>query len=143
MHELALAEAVVAIAEEHARGRRVARVELEVGGLRQVVPQALSFSFALVAAGTAAAGAELAIEEVPASVRCRACGGRSEVEAFPFACARCGSLDVDVAGGDELRVVALELEALSAPSAAAVDEPARLAGELPGEMQDGVRKGGM
>ena len=130
MPELALAVAVVAIAEERARGRRVARVELEVGGLRQVVPGALSFAFALVAAGTAAEGAELAIEEAPASVRCRACGARSEVEAFPFACARCGSLDVEVAGGDELRVVALELEALSA-------------GEPAGQVPDEVRKGGM
>jgi Zn finger protein HypA/HybF involved in hydrogenase expression len=31
------------------------------------------------------------------------------VEEFPFACARCGDLDVEVEAGDELRVQALEV----------------------------------
>jgi len=113
MHELALAQAVVAIAEEHAGGRRVVRVELEVGRLRQVVPDALAFSFELVARGTSAEGAELAIEEIPVRVECRACKAASEVDGFPFACAGCGSLDVDVIEGEQLHVVALELEEVS------------------------------
>jgi hydrogenase nickel incorporation protein HypA/HybF len=110
MHELALAEAIVAIAEEHAGDRRIARIELEIGVLRQVVPDALSFSFELVAQGTSAEGAELAIEHVPACVTCRACDVETEVDAFPFACGGCGSLDVDVTGGEQCHVVALELE---------------------------------
>ena len=110
MHELALAEAVVAIAEQHARGRRVARVELEVGRLRQVVPDALTFSFELVALGTAVEDAELALEEIPVRVVCRACGGESGPQEFPFVCAHCDALDVDVTAGEEFRVVALELE---------------------------------
>lgn len=110
MHELALADAIVAIAEEHAAGRRVARVELQVGRLRQVVPDALAFSFELVAAGTAAEGAELAIEDVPARVTCRRCGRETEVDGFPLACAVCGALDVDVTDGEQFQVVALELE---------------------------------
>lgn len=110
MHELALAEAVVSIAEEHARGRRVVRVELEVGRLRQVVPDALGFSFELVARGTAVEGAELAICDVPVRVACRACGCEGEVDEFPFACASCGGVEVEVTDGEQFRVVALELE---------------------------------
>jgi hydrogenase nickel incorporation protein HypA/HybF len=110
MHELALAETVVAIAEEHAGGRRVARVELEIGRLRQVVPDALSFSFELVAQGTVVEGAVLALEEVPVRIACRACGAQTEMKAFPFACARCGGIDVEVTDGEQFQVVALELE---------------------------------
>jgi hydrogenase nickel incorporation protein HypA/HybF len=110
VHELALADAIVEIAAEHARGRRVARVEVKVGALRQVVPDALSFAFQLVAEGTAVEGAELQIEEVPARVSCRACATESRVSDFPFGCPGCGSLDVDVVGGEELLVEALELE---------------------------------
>jgi hydrogenase nickel incorporation protein HypA/HybF len=110
MHELALAEAILAIAEENARGRRVARVELEIGRLRQVVPDALAFSFELVAQGTAAEGAELAIEELPVRVACRTCGAATVVEAFPFGCTGCGALDVEVIDGEQLQVTALELE---------------------------------
>jgi hydrogenase nickel incorporation protein HypA/HybF len=47
---------------------------------------------------------------VPARIACRDCGGRGQVNEFPFACAACGSLAVDVLSGDELLVDALELE---------------------------------
>lgn len=110
MHELSLAAAIVEIAERHARGRRVTRVELEVGRLRQVVPEALAFGFELVAQGTPVEGAELALEELPVRVECGSCRAETAAEAFPLACARCGSPDVEVVGGEELHVVALELE---------------------------------
>ena len=43
MHELSIAEALVAIAARHAGDRQVVRVEVRLGHLRQVVPQALEF----------------------------------------------------------------------------------------------------
>src|SRR4051812_20084282 len=110
MHELSIADALVQIVSRHADGRRVTRVEVKVGHLRQVVPSALEFAFELVAQGTPAEGAELAMEEVPATVACRPCQSETTLAAFPAQCARCGSLDVDVTGGDELLVDALELE---------------------------------
>jgi hydrogenase nickel incorporation protein HypA/HybF len=110
MHELSIAESVVRIASDHASGRRVTKVELRVGHLRQVVPSALDFAFELVAHGTPVEGAELVQEVVPATGRCRACGEESEQEGFPLGCARCGGLDVEVTGGEELLVDSLELE---------------------------------
>ncbi len=110
MHELSIAESIVTVACRHAGERRVARVELRVGHLRQVVPSALSFAFELVAQGTPVEGAELVMEEVPATVECRACGSKGTLEAFPACCRACGGFDVDVQGGDELLVDVLELE---------------------------------
>jgi hydrogenase nickel incorporation protein HypA/HybF len=106
---LALAESVVRIASRHAAGRQVARVELKVGHLRQVVPSALAFAFELVAQGTPVEGAELVLEEVPAAGRCRRCGLESELPGFPLACAACGGLDLELLRGEELLVDALEL----------------------------------
>jgi hydrogenase nickel incorporation protein HypA/HybF len=110
MHELAIADAIVTIAAEHAAGRRVTAVEVRIGRLRQVVPSSLDFSFELVAQGTPVEGAELRIENVPARVACRDCAAESRVEEFPLVCASCGSLTVDVVAGDELLVDTLELE---------------------------------
>ena len=110
MHELAIAEAIVAIAERHAAGRRVARVEVKVGRLRQVVPSALEFAFQLSTEGTALEGAELALADVPAEGRCRACGAESVLDDFPLHCARCGGFDLELLRGEELLVDALELE---------------------------------
>ena len=110
MHELSIAEAIVRIASDHAGGRRVARVDVKVGHLRQVVPASLAFAFGLVAEGTPLDGAELAIEEVPAAARCRACGAESEQDGFPFSCRACAGLDLEVVRGEELLVDALEME---------------------------------
>ena len=110
MHELSIAEAVVRIADRHAAGRLVARVEVRVGRLRQVVPSALEFAFRLVAEGTAVEGAELAIEDVPAAGACRDCGAESALTGFPWRCPSCGGPDLEVTQGEELLVEALELE---------------------------------
>jgi hydrogenase nickel incorporation protein HypA/HybF len=110
VHELSIADAVRAIAERHADGRSVQAVDLRVGHLRQVVPSSLEFAWELVTQGTPLDGAELRIEYVHATARCRACAAESELQAFPARCGACGSPDVDVEGGDELLVDALEIE---------------------------------
>jgi hydrogenase nickel incorporation protein HypA/HybF len=110
MHELSIAEAIVAIAERHARGRTVAKVEVRVGHLRQVVPSALEFAFELVAKGTVLDGAELELEDVPARGRCRDCGAETTMSGFPLACAACAGLDLELFAGEELQVESLELE---------------------------------
>ena len=110
MHELSIAESVVRVASRHARGRRVTRVTVKAGHLRQVVPSALEFAFELVAQGTAVEGAALEIEAVPAAGTCRECGFESEQDGFPLRCARCEGLDIEVTRGEELLVDSLELE---------------------------------
>jgi hydrogenase nickel incorporation protein HypA/HybF len=116
VHELAIAESVVQIATRHARGRSVAKVELKVGHLRQVVPSALAFAFELVAQGTPVEGAELELEEVSAAGVCRECGADTPLPQLPLSCRRCGGLDVEVTQGEELLVDSLELEEALATS---------------------------
>ena len=110
MHELSIAEAIVAIASRHADGARVTRVEVKAGHLRQVVPDALTFAFGLVTAGTELEGAELVLEEVPAAGRCRACGAETDFMELPPACGACGGFDIELLRGEELLVDALVLE---------------------------------
>ncbi len=110
MHELSLAASVVEIALRHAAGRRVTRVALEVGALRQAVPSALTFSFELVAQGTLAEGAALDILAIPAKGECRRCGVVGELHEFPLACPACGAFDLNIVAGEELLVASLELE---------------------------------
>jgi hydrogenase nickel incorporation protein HypA/HybF len=110
MHELAIAGSIAAIAERHAAGRRVTRVEVHVGHLRQIVPSALEFAFELVVRDTVLKGAELALVEVPAAGRCRACGAEGRLDGFPFTCRACGGWDVAVTAGEELRIESLDLE---------------------------------
>ena len=110
MHELSVAEAIADVALRHAGGRRVAKVEVSVGHLRQVVPSALTFGFGLLAEGTPVEGAELEMEQVPAEGKCRACGVESTLGSLPLQCAGCGGFDLEILKGEELMVESLELE---------------------------------
>lgn len=117
MHELSIAASVVEIACRYARpvpggtpAQRVTKVHVQVGYLRQVVPAALAFSFELVAQGTAAEGAELELDTVPAVGRCRRCGIESRLRAFPLQCGACSGFDLEIVAGEELVVESLELE---------------------------------
>ncbi|HEX3867203.1 MAG TPA: hydrogenase maturation nickel metallochaperone HypA [Gemmatimonadaceae bacterium] len=112
MHELAIADAVLTMALEQAPDRRVARVGMRIGHLRQVVPSSLRFSFALVARETPAAGAVLEIEEVPVSVRCARCDVESAPRGFPLTCGWCGDMSVRVTRGDEMLVEWIETDSL-------------------------------
>lgn len=64
MHELAIAQSIVEMADETAAGRRVCKITIEVGALTCVSKEALEFSFGLVAEGTGAEGAWLDIRAV-------------------------------------------------------------------------------
>ena len=66
MHELSISSAIVDTALRHAGGRRVTRVDVTVGALRQVVPESLAFYFEIVSRDTACAGAELELDLVGA-----------------------------------------------------------------------------
>jgi hydrogenase nickel incorporation protein HypA/HybF len=109
MHELSIAEALLDIVLEHAGERRVTQVEVEVGHLRQVVPDALSFAFELLAADTAAQGAELVLREIEVRGRCRGCGSVSPQSGFPLLCRACGATNVEIVSGEELRVQSIEV----------------------------------
>ena len=110
LHELSIAESVVGIASRQADGRKVTKVQMRVGYLRQVVPSSLAFGFGLLAEGTPVEGAELEIEQVPAEGRCRGCGVESLLGSFPLQCEGCGGFDLEILKGEELTVDSLELE---------------------------------
>ena len=57
MHEMAITQSVVDAVCEHAAGRRVHSVKLEVGELCAVVPDSMQFCFELATQGTVADGA--------------------------------------------------------------------------------------
>ncbi len=108
MHELSICTSIAAIVGDHAAGRTVEEVHLDIGHLRQVVPETLEYSWELVVDGTPLAGSRLVVNHVPATIECRSCSASTTIDAPVFRCA-CGSTEVDVTSGDELLVRSLEL----------------------------------
>ena len=114
MHEAGIAMSVLETAlstAREARAREVLRVELRVGVLAGVVPDALRFAFDALKRGTAAERAELAIESVPFDAICPNCGleFRVDGEVAVAICPTCDLPSATLARGDELTVAAVEV----------------------------------
>ena len=112
MHEMALAEGMIAIVEDTARkndAARVAIVRLELGALSHVEREALAFCFDAVARGGVAAGARLDIAVTPGAAWCMPCGERVPLARRGDACPRCGGYQLEVVAGDEMRVTEIEV----------------------------------
>lgn len=110
MHEFSIAEALAAQVQRHAPDpRRVRGVEIVVGALRGIDPDALRMCWEAVAYDTPIAGAVLTVDLRPWSISCAACG-RTWTSDVPFVDCVCGNASPTPTGGDELNLVALTLE---------------------------------
>ncbi|MGV0716790.1 hydrogenase maturation nickel metallochaperone HypA [Mycolicibacterium sp. XJ662] len=108
MHEMAITQSVVEAVCEHAAGRRVHSVRVQVGALCAVVPDAMQFCFELATEGTLADGARLDLDVQPGSARCRACGETFVLPDLILLCP-CGSADVEVVAGRDLKILSMEV----------------------------------
>jgi hydrogenase nickel incorporation protein HypA/HybF len=108
MHELAITESVVDAVVDRMGDAKVLAVRLEIGTLSGVVPDAVRFCFDLVASGTTVEGARLDIDEPAGRARCRTCGTELDLP-DPVLLCTCGSADLEVLSGEQLRIVSVEV----------------------------------
>jgi hydrogenase nickel incorporation protein HypA/HybF len=108
MHELAIAESVIETITARTGERTVRAVRLEVGRLSGVSADSLRFCFELATADTPVNGATLLIDEPAGRARCVTCGEEFLVDEPILLCA-CGSSDVRVLAGEELRILSVEV----------------------------------
>lgn len=120
MHELSITRSVVAIVSERAAGQRVTRVQLEIGRLSAIVPEAIRFCFDICARGTPAEGAALEIVEIPGRGRCGDCGTEVALTALVGRCPACGAATLYLVAGEEMKVKEMEVESCVQPAAATV-----------------------
>ncbi len=113
MHELSIMAGTLELAlEEAARlgAERIVALHLKVGVLAGVVPDALSFAFDVLAAGTPAEGATLDIERVALRASCAPCGIEFEPVDALCQCSRCGRPSDDIRAGQELQLASMEVQ---------------------------------
>jgi hydrogenase nickel incorporation protein HypA/HybF len=113
LHEAGIAATILEIAEaarlEHGAAS-ITRVAVRVGEFSGVVPVALTFAFEALKQGTAASGAELAIESIPVRAWCATCDDAADpADSVVFWCERCGGV-LEILAGRELDVMSVDLE---------------------------------
>ena len=112
MHEVSLVESIVALVEEERRKQafsRVHSIRLHVGALGCVEPDALKFCFRAVTRGTIADGAILDIEMIPGMGFCAGCERTVAMSERFDSCPHCGSMQLRVTAGSELRLAEMEV----------------------------------
>jgi hydrogenase nickel incorporation protein HypA/HybF len=113
MHEMSLAESVREIVEDTARAsgaRRVTAVRLEIGKLSQVEVDAMRFAFEVVRQGSLAESARLEIVEPDGTAWCMRCSDTVVIGRRGDPCPLCQSHQLQVTGGDRMRVMDIEIE---------------------------------
>ncbi len=113
MHEMSLCEGVLRVIEEQAviqNYTQVKTVFLEVGALAGVELDALRFGFDVVMKNSIADQAKLEIIEIPGQAWCMLCMKNVTVQQRYDACPDCGGYQLQVNGGEEMRIKELEVE---------------------------------
>lgn len=113
MHESALAFAVLEIVLDNARqakAGRIKRVDVCAGEYSGVEPETLRASFEVVAFGTLAAEAVLAVEKIAAAGRCDTCGAPAVKRGRLLGCPVCEQASVTLLRGREFYVKSIEVE---------------------------------
>lgn len=111
MHEMTLVASLLDLIENTSREhglQGVNRVFLKVGAMALVEPMTLRAAFEVACEGTVADGAEIVIENVPATSRCGHCATAFTVEKFNFVCPDCGSERTTLITGKEFSLDRLE-----------------------------------
>jgi hydrogenase nickel incorporation protein HypA/HybF len=113
MHEMSIAESVLQIVEDTTRSggyTRVKAVWLEIGQLANVEKESLRFCFDAVTRDSVAQDARLEIIETAGQGWCMQCACNVPITALHEPCPTCGSYQIQVTGGEEMRVKELEIE---------------------------------
>jgi hydrogenase nickel incorporation protein HypA/HybF len=114
MHELSIVEALIEQVERELRRAgqkgRVKRLEVQIGRLSGVHCDSFRFAFELLAPGTVTDGAELSIAEPGAVSCCRSCGQRREIVELVLDCPACGSPEISIEEGRDLRLESIEID---------------------------------
>lgn len=113
MHEMSIAlsivDAVTTKAQEEGTGR-ISGIDLVIGKLAGIEPEALKFCFSAAAKGTLAERALLVIEEPEGVGECGECGMKFPVSFYYAECPGCRSLRVTVVSGREFLIQSMTIE---------------------------------
>lgn len=113
MHELAVTESILGIANKHALqagATRVTDIHLVIGRLSSIVDDSIQFYWDMISQDTLCEGAVLHFKRIPARLKCMNCMNEYELDRELEPCTACGSLQVKVMAGEEFYLDSIEIE---------------------------------
>lgn len=121
MHEFTIASSIVETLIDLASKQgssKVLEVHLRIGKMRALSTEQVSFSYNILAKGTALEGSHLVVEEAAGQVKCPSCSYQKEIDpegdaCFHFGiptliCPQCGGA-LNIEGGDECMITSVRM----------------------------------
>lgn len=110
MHEVALSHQLASAVQRASGGRTVLSVHLQIGALRQVVPESLDYAWGFVTKGSTLEQSELKIDWVPAKIKCSN-GHQRTLDPNEYLDVRCYECDAptSVISGEEFAVIDIDV----------------------------------
>lgn len=111
MHELSIAQSILAIAQKAAPADGiVTAVNIQVGELSSIEIESLKFAFASMRDETILQKAGLNIDIIPGEAQCADCNNIFHLPAFGHPCPRCQGFFLKILRGREMKVTSLTVE---------------------------------
>ncbi|MBE3144561.1 MAG: hydrogenase maturation nickel metallochaperone HypA [Planctomycetes bacterium] len=112
MHELAVTESILDIAQKHAiqaQAARVTDIYIVMGELSSIVDDSIQFYWDMISQDTMCVGAKLHFNRIPAKLVCLTCGNTYNLDDGLTPCPQCSSTQVKVISGEEFWVDSIEI----------------------------------
>lgn len=111
MHELSVANEIINITRQYVpdNSRRVKTIKLKIGTLSNIHAESLIYCYEGAVENTFLNDSKLLFEKTPITIKCKKCSKEIILDAIDNVCPECGSIELEVTGGDELEVVEIEL----------------------------------
>lgn len=113
MHELAVTESILKIAEKHAvqsNATKVTDVYIVIGNLSSIVNDSIQFYWEIISKDTICANSILHFDRVPAKMFCLDCANEFELAGELMPCPQCQSMRLKVVSGEEFWLDSIEIE---------------------------------
>lgn len=110
MHEMAIAQSIVELAEEVAvkeQADSIQSIDIEIGALSGVVLDALEFALEMAVKNTMLENAEIHYLKITGKADCKECGIQFETTDLLAFCPNCGKANYKIVDGKQLRIKSL------------------------------------
>ena len=108
MHEYSVAVGIADLVLQHSQGKRLEKVNLEIGAMSGIFYESLEMYLQLVLEDKGQKGVRFSARFIPASFQC-ACGRNYEAVKMADPCPVCGGFDRKLTGGKDCVVESIEV----------------------------------
>ena len=113
MHELAITQQILTLAQRHAEeagAQKVTDLYLDIGALSTIIDDSVQFYWDIISQGSLCEGATLHFRRIPAQLHCQECDQDYILEDELTVCPYCQGFRVEIVSGEEFQLKSIDVQ---------------------------------